>query len=106
MITAVKIVKAHAAALYWKKRAAKCDYYMRRSLAVLAEAGSGKHETEHGEFVVSENNAYPQALIAQHLTPEQQDMCFEPRWSNARAKVLFPHAYNAAKQENGFKVSI
>lgn len=106
MITAVKTVLAHRKALYWKTRMEKAEQFMRKNLAVLAEAGTGKHETEYGFFVVSENNSYPATLIAEALTEDERAMCYESKWSNARAKVLFPKAYNAAKVEQGFKVSI
>ena len=106
MITTVKIVKAHASALYWKKRAEAAERYMRKNLETLATVGSGKHETENGFFTVSENNAYPQNLIREQLTPEQIAQCMERKWSNTRARVLFPVKYEKSKQRNGFKVSI
>lgn len=106
MITTMKIVKAHAKALYWKNRAEAAERYMRKSLDVLASVGSGKHETEHGFFTVSENNKYPQNLIKDALSPEEIALCEVKRWSNERARVLFPEAFAAAKQREGFKVSI
>lgn len=106
MITAAKTVKAHAMALYWKRRMEAADRYMRKHLQTLAECGSGKHETEHGEFTVTENNTYPAADIQSHLSEDEIALCMESKWSNARAKVLFPAAYNAAKVSNGYKVSI
>lgn len=106
MITTVKIVKAHFKALYWKSRMEKAETYMRKSLAVLAEAGSGKHETEYGFFTVSENNKYPQNLIREQLTPAEIALCMERKWSNTRARVLFPEQYQNALQRDGFKVSI
>lgn len=106
MITQIKTVKAHAAALYWKKRMEVCERYMKKHLQTLATHGSGKHETEYGFFVVSENNSYPAADIMAQLTPAEITLCKELKWSNARAKVLFPEAYEAAKTPNGYKVSI
>lgn len=106
MITTVKIVKAHYKALYWKKRAEQAETHMRKALGVLSEVGSGKHETENGFFTVSENNAYPQNVIREQLTPEQIALCMERKWSNTRARVLFPVEYETAKVRNGFKVSI
>lgn len=106
MITHIKIVRAHVKALYWKKRMDAAERYMRKHLQTLSECGSGKHETEYGEFTVSENNSYPAESIMSRLTPQQITLCKELKWSNARAKVLFPEAYEAAKVHNGFKVSI
>lgn len=106
MITTVKTVKAHAKALYWKSRIEKAERHMRNALAVLSEHGSGKHETEHGFFTVTENNTYPAADIQASLSEDEIALCMESKWSNARAKVLFPAAYNAAKKSNGMKVSI
>ena len=106
MITTVKIVKAHFKALYWKRRMEAADRYMRKNLDILSAMGSGKHETEHGFFTVSENNAYPANLIREQLTPEEIALCMERKWSNTRARVLFPVQYESVKQRNGFKVSI
>jgi len=106
MITAVKIVTAHYKALYWKGRAEKAEQNMRKSLDVLSAVGSGKHETEHGFFTVSENNKYPQNLIREQLTEDEIALCMERKWSNTRARVLFPVQYEKAKQREGFKVSI
>lgn len=106
MITTIKIVKAHAKALYWKSRMEACERYMRKSMETLATMGSGKYETEHGFFTVSENNTYPANLIREQLTEAERALCLEAKWSNARARVLFPVQYEAAKQRNGFKVSI
>lgn len=106
MITTVKIVTAHAKALYWKRRVEAAERYMRKHLQTLAELGSGKHETEYGFFTVSENNTYPADKIRESLTTEEIDLCMEKKWSNARAKILFPLAYDAAKVQNGHKVSI
>lgn len=106
MITTVKIVKAHAKALYWKKRAEAAERYMRKNLETLCTLGSGKHETEYGFFTVAENNQYPADKIRAVLTTDEIAQCFEPKWSNARAKVLFPVAYHGAKEQNGYKVSI
>jgi len=106
MITTVKIVMAHGRALYWKSRMEAADRHMRRHLATLAECGSGKHETERGFFTVAANNQYPAEAIQKQLTPEQVDLCMEKKWSNTRARILFPIAYHSAKVENGYKVSI
>lgn len=106
MITTMKIVKAHAKALYWKNRAEAAERYMRKNLDTLSTLGSGKHETEYGFFTVSENNKYPQNIIREQLTPEQVALCMETKWSNTRARVLFPVEYENAKQREGFKVSI
>lgn len=106
MITTVKIVAAHAKALYWKNRAEKAERYMRKALDTLSEAGSGKHETEHGFFTVSENNAYPADRIRALLSPEEIALCMERKWSNTRARVLFPDTYESVKVRNGYKVSI
>jgi hypothetical protein len=106
MITATKIVLAHYKALYWKARVAQAEKHMRKSLETLATLGSGKYETEHGFFTVSENNTYPANVIRDALTPEERALCMESKWSNTRAKVLFPIAYENAKQRNGFKVSV
>lgn len=106
MITNAKIVVAHAKALYWKNRAAAAERYLRKNLETLATLGSGKHETEHGFFTVSENNAYPADKIRDLLTPEQRALCMQSTWSNTRAKVLFPTEYESVKQRNGYKVSI
>lgn len=106
MITTVKIVAAHAKALYWKSRVETAERHMRKNLETLALMGSGKHETEHGFFTVSENNQYPANVIREALTPAEIALCHESKWSNTRARILFPVAYEAAKQRNGFKVSI
>lgn len=106
MITTVKIVRAHAKALYWKRRVEKADEMMRKHLQILASVGSGKHETEHGFFQVSENNCYPEDAIKAQLTTDDIYLCHERRWSNKRAKVLFPTEYENAKVEKGFKVAI
>lgn len=106
MIKNIKIVIAHQKAIYWKKRMAVCENYMRKNLDVLSTAGSGKHETEYGEFTVSENNSYPAADIMAQLTPADITLCKELKWSNARARVLFPEQYEKAKVPNGYKVSI
>ena len=106
MITNLKTVKAHAKALYWKNRAEAAERYMRKNLDILSEQGSGKYETEHGFFTVSENNNYPASAIREQLTPEQIALCMERKWSNTRARVLFPEQYENVKQRNGFKVSI
>ena len=106
MITTVKIVRAHVKALYWKARVEKAEQQMRKNLEILATVGSGKHETEAGFFTVSENNKYPQNLIREQLSPEEIALCMERKWSNTRARVLFPEQYEKAKQRVGFKVSI
>jgi len=106
MITTVKIVVAHAAALYWKSRVEKAQHHMRRNLQILAQCGSGKHETEHGFFVVSENNSYPAEKIQAQLSTRQIAQCMVKKWSNEQAKVRFPVAYQNAKTNNGYKVSI
>ena len=106
MITKIKIVRAHAHALYWKHRAEVAERYMRKNLQTLATLGSGKHETEHGFFTVSENNTYEASKIQAALTKDEIAQCMESKWSNARAKILFPVAYQAAKANNGYKVSI
>jgi len=106
MITTVKIVRAHAKALYWKNRMAACDRYMRKNLKTLATLGSGQHETEYGFFTVSENNSYPADRIRAQLSAKDIDMCMEKKWSQERAKILFPIAYQNAKQQNGYKVSL
>lgn len=106
MITTVKIVVAHAHALYWKSRMERADQHMRRHLATLASLGSGKHETEHGFFTVSENNVYPADRIREQLTPAQVALCHESKWSNTRARILFPTEYHSVKVQNGYKVSI
>lgn len=106
MITTVKIVRAHVKALYWKNRAAQAEANMRKNLQILATVGSGKHETEAGFFTVSENNSYPADKIRAALTEDQIALCMESVWSNKRAKVLFPVAYEKAKEQNGYKVSI
>jgi len=106
MITKMKIVRAHARALYWKSRKEAAERYMRKQLETLATLGSGKHETEHGFFTVTANNQYPAEKIQAQLTPKQIAMCMEKRWSQERAKVLFPEAYHAAKDQRGYKVSI
>ena len=106
MITTVKIVRAHLHAIYWKNRMEAGEKHMRRHLATLAELGSGKHETEAGFFTVSENNQYPADAIRALLSPEEQAMCLEAKWSNTRARVLFPTQYQSVKVQNGYKVSI
>lgn len=106
MITTAKIVIAHAKSLYWKSRMEAAEKYMRKHLETLAELGSGKWETEHGFFTVSENNQYPADAIRAQLTPKQIASCEERKWSNARARVLFPAQYHAAKVSAGYKVSI
>lgn len=106
MIECAKIVRAHLKALYWKNRMQQAERYMRKNLEILAEAGTGKHETENGFFTVSENNTYDASVIRSLLSPSEQALCLEAKWSNARAKVLFPEVYLSAKVENGYKVSI
>lgn len=106
MITTVKIVRAHAKALYWKKRVEAAEHHMRKSLDVLSTLGSGKWETEHGHFTVSENNSYPANEIRALLTPEEEALCYERRWSNTRARVLFPDIVQSIKVRAGYKVSI
>lgn len=106
MITTVKIVAAHAKALYWKSRMEKAEKAMRVHLETLATLGSGKHETEHGIFQVSENNAYPKEAIMSQLTEAQRALCYEPKWSNERARILYPLEYAAAQDRRGYKVSI
>jgi hypothetical protein len=106
MITTVKIVRAHVKALYWKSRKEQADRYMRKNLETLATMGSGKHETEAGFFTVTENNQYPADAIRSLLTTEEQALCMESVWSNARARVLFPAIVQCVKVSNGYKVSI
>lgn len=106
MITTLKTVRAHAKALYWKTRMEAAEKHMRKNLQVLAQHGSGKWETEHGFFTVAENNSYPADAIRETLTPDEIALCKESKWSNARAKVLFPVQYEMAKVRNGYKVSI
>lgn len=106
MITKIKIVRAHAKALYWKSRMEACERYMKKHKETLATLGSGKHETEYGFFTVSENNVYPVEKICKGLSALQINACMEPRFSNERARVLFPKAYRAAKVERGYKVAL
>lgn len=106
MITTAKIVLAHAKALYWKNRMATAERYMRKHLLTLSTLGSGKWETEHGFFTVSENNSYPADKIRAQLSKAQIALCMESTWSNKRAKVLFPVQYQNAREENGYKVAI
>lgn len=106
MITTIKTVRAHYKALYWKSRMEKADQNMRKALDVLSAEGSGKHETEYGFFTVAENNAYPADRIKALLTPEQRAQCLESKWSNTRARVLFPEVYESVKERKGYKVSI
>ena len=106
MITTIKTVKAHAKALYWKSRMEKAEQHMRKALDILSEEGSGKHETEYGIFTVAENNAYPADRIRALLTPEEIAQCMERKWSNTRARVLFPVQYETVKERKGYKVSI
>lgn len=106
MITKMKIVRAHAKALYWKSRMDAAERYMKKHKETLATLGSGKHETEYGFFTVSENNVYPKEAICEGLTALQINACMEPRFSNERARVLFPKAYAAAQQKRGWKVAL
>lgn len=101
-----RIISAHFKALYWKKRMIAAEKYYRRYISILAECGSGKHETEYGEFTVSANNSYPAEEIQAKLTDEQIAQCMELRWSQERARILFPAVYLSVKKENGYKVSI
>lgn len=106
MITTVKIVRAHAKALYWKHRTEAAERNMRKNLEILAEVGSGKHETENGFFTVSENNSYPPEEVRKHLSEADAALCYEKRWSNQRARVLFPEVMERVRVRNGYKVSI
>jgi hypothetical protein len=106
MITDIKTVVAHAKALYWKTRMEKAKEHMDKYKAVLSTAGSGKHETEYGTFTVSENNSYPPLMIAEQLTEDEIEMCMESKWSNERARILFPKQYEASRVRNGYKVSL
>lgn len=74
--------------------------------AVLEQAGSGKHRTDHGIFQVSENNTYDTEAIESQLTKGQWMRCSERKLSKAMVKMLYPEIYASAKERRGYKVSL
>lgn len=106
MITTVKIVRAHAKALYWKRRVEKAQAHMKVWTTILANAGKGKHETEYGFFTVSENNVYDQSVMLEHLTEAEAKMLSTLSLDNKKVKVMRPEVYEEAKERRGWKVAI
>lgn len=74
--------------------------------SILEVVGTGKYQTDHGTFQVSENNVYDDKQILDRLSPGQFMRCSDRKLSKAKVKVNYPDVYAAAKQRRGWKVSI
>lgn len=98
--------EAHATALSLKEQIEALKLQYHAATDVLAQAGSGKHYTEHGSFLVSENNVYDDEVITEALTKGQFMKCSQRKIVKALVKVHFPAVYEAAKERRGWKVSV
>lgn len=77
------------------------------ALAQRAMNTPGKHIVGTvGSYTVSENNTYDEMTIRAQLSPGQVKRCTVPKLDKAVVKRLYPAVYDAAKKNNGVKVSI
>lgn len=100
---------AHAEALRLKAQIDALTVEFKTHTAILATAGSGKHQTDHGTFLVSENNTYDEDQIVQALSKGQFMKVSERKLSKPLVKILYPKIYEAAKVRSTtqpFKVSV
>lgn len=72
----------------------------------LKRLAPGKHTFPHGTVTVSENNVYDTDAIVAALSPGQVKRCTKAVVDKAVVKRLYPEAYNGAKENRGYKVSV
>lgn len=78
-----------------------------RLLADAVHNETGTHTVQGvGDFVVSENNTYDKGVMEASLLPGQVKRCLSSSLDGQVVKRLYPDAYKAAKQSNGYKVTV
>jgi len=106
MVTQKQLNESHRQALGIAETIERLTLELHSHKDILAMAGSGKHTTDSGTFLVSENNVYDAEQMEAALSKGQWQRCSERVLRKALVKALYPKVYAAAKKRQGWKVSL